>query len=404
MSYPHFSEGTQRLLSDHPSLPSSRSRELGSEFLVAQARVCRSLGRLSYPLCRMLDELAMGQLPYFREGSDQDRKEGGKKSGYRFAGISPSLEAEYRRRRAETGGVEREFAQWESDFLQRFTFELIEQVALRAQPAPAPEPSRTARSENAIHPAWNVQAELTELAAALAAARVQRDQMLAGNLLLVAQIAIRRSRAQREFTLDDLFAAGTDGLFIAINRYDPTVALFSTYATPWIAMAIDRFAANNRHVIRLPIGLQAKLRRVGEPAGALIPSTVSLEEPRPGAGPEDEGCIADTIADSAVLRPLEGMERAELTRRLEAGIASLGGLKQFIVALRSEVGDAASLGAALFRQEAELSRARGRATAVAAEKTLDQPARIRRMDSPAETAEHSAPVGSLETVPLPMAV
>ena len=395
MSYPQFSEGTQRLLHDHPSLPSSRSRELGSEFLVAQARVCRSLGRLGYPLTRMLDELAMGQMPYFREGSDQDRKEGGKKSGYRFAGISPSLEAEYRTRRAEMARVvpnalSDEFAQWTSDFLQRFTFELIEQVALRAQPVPGS--------------GENVMAELNELAAALAAARLKRDHMLGGNLLLVAQIAIRRSRAQREFSLDDLFAAGTDGLFIAINRYDPTVALFSTYATPWIAMAIDRFAANNRHVIRLPIGLQAKLRREGEPAGALIPSTVSLEEPRPGAGPEEEGCIADTLADPAALRPLEGMERAELSRRLEAGIASLSGLKQFIVALRSEVGDAAALGSALFRQEIELSRARGRATASAAEKTMDQPARIRRMDVPGETSEHTTPVGPLETVPLPVAV
>lgn len=391
MSYPQFSEGTQRLLSDHPSLPSSRSRDLGTEFLASQARVCRSLGRLGYPLSRMLDELAMGQLPYFREGSDQDRKEGGKKSGYRFAGISPSLEAEYRRCRAQSDASRPdEFARWSSDFLQRFTFEVIEQVALRAQPLPGP--------------ASALADELSELAAALAAARVHRDRMLAGNLLLVAQIAIRRARAQREFTLDDLFAAGTDGLFIAINRYDPTVALFSTYATPWIAMAIDRFAANNRHVIRLPIGLQAKLRREGEPAGALIPSTISLEEPRPGAAPEDGGCLADTIADSAAVRPLEGMERSELTRRLEAGIASLGGLKQFIVALRSEVGDAASLGADLFRQEAELSRARGRATALAAEKTLDQPARIRRMDVPEAASEPTTHVGAVETTALPVAV
>jgi len=394
MSYPQFSVGTQRLLRENPSLPSSRSRELGSEFAAAQARVCQSLGRLGYPLGRLIEELELGQLPYFREGSDQDRKEGGKKSGYRFAGISPSLSAEYRRgRTAVNAGYMRaeDLPVWEGDYLRRFTFEVIEQVALRARPTPASL-------------AESVAGELAELAAALHQARALRDQMLGGNLLLVAQIAIRRVRVQREFSLDDLFAAGTDGLFIAINRYDPTVALFSTYATPWIAMAIDRFAANHRHVIRLPIGLQAKLRREGEPAGALIPSTVSLEEPRPGATAEDDGCIADVVSDPAALRPLELMERAELTRRLEAGLASLSGLKQFIVAMRSEVGDAAALGAALFRQEMALSRARGRATAAAAEKTLDQPARIRRMDAAAEQPERTVQITAVETAPLQVAV
>jgi len=389
MSFPQFSDGTKRLLREHVSLPPSRTRELGLEFVRIQARVCRSLARLAYPLNRLIHELQSGHLPYFREGSDQDRKEGGKKTGYRFAGISPSLGAEYFRQAEARRLGEISMAAlvaWEEEFLRRFTFELVEQVALRALPAP-------------VAPGEGFGAELRELRASLAAARRMRDQILTGNLLLAAQIAIRRGQFQRGFTLDDLFAAGLDGLLIAINRYDPAVALFSTYATPWISMAIDRYAANNRHVIRLPIGLQDKVRRLGDAAPSLIPSTVSLEEP---LGGEREGCVADLVADPAGVHPQENLEQSDLARRLGAGVASLGGLKEFIVALRSEVGDASALAADLFRQEAKLSLSRGRATALAAAGTLDQPARIRLL-APGVLVSEPA-LGGADSEPLPLAV
>jgi hypothetical protein len=367
MSFPQFSDGTKRILRDRPSLPSAHTRELGIEFSHLQRQVCLQLGALGYPLERMVQELQSGSAPYFREGADQDRKEGGKKTGYRFAGISPSLGAEYLRQREalKWSAISVEtFRAWESDFLCRFTFEVVEQIALRAE-------GGAAGAENGI------EAGRRDLHATLAAARGMRDRILSGNLLLVAQIAIRRGRLQRGFSLDDLFAAGTDGLIIAINRYDPSVALFSTYATPWISMAIDRYAANNRHVIRLPIGLQEKIRRLGDGAAGMIPSTVPLEEPVVGAVGEADRCIADFISDPAALKPHETMEQSDVAQKISTAVTTLDGLKEFIIALRNDIGDPAALAAALFRREADLSLSRGRASAAAAAKTLDRPAKIR---------------------------
>lgn len=69
-----FSDGTKRLLQRHPALPAERTRELGAAFNGAQREVCRRLAALGYPLERVAQELKSGHLPYFREGSDRDRK------------------------------------------------------------------------------------------------------------------------------------------------------------------------------------------------------------------------------------------------------------------------------------------------------------------------------------------
>ncbi|HEX3729939.1 MAG TPA: sigma-70 family RNA polymerase sigma factor [Opitutaceae bacterium] len=387
ISQPLFSHGTECLFRDNPSLVPSRTRELAAEFIAAQAEVCRLLGALSYPLQRVMQEIHAGHLPHFREGSDQDRKEGCRKAAYRFAGFTPTHQADFER---EAGAVREgrlarpAFSVWQADFLRRFTFEVLEQVAVRALPAP----------DLGAEGSGPLRRELNE---ALAAARRQRDQILRGNLLLAAQIAIRRGRCHAVFSLDDLFAAGTDGLLIAINRYDPAVASFSTYATPWIQMAIDRFAAKNRHVIRIPIGLQEKARKSGE-AAALIPQVQSLEEPLPGS--DEEMRLEDVVSDPAARPPLETVERADISARLADGLAQLSPLKQLIVALRSDVGDAAALGARLFQEEMDLSLARGRAIAAAAARTLDEPARIRIVAPPA-TLAGSEPAEAAE---LPVAV
>ncbi len=391
MSNAHFSEGTKRILRDHPALPGPRTRELAAEFQAAQRSVCRQLAALTYPLERVALELKAGSLPYFREGSDQDRKRpAAKKASYRFAGFTPTAMAEFERQLAvrpagpSDGGA---FEAWQEEFLLRFTFEVIEQVALRVSPPPglvAGEPG-TKRLR------W-------QLADSLAAARRLRDEILQGNLLLAAEVAIRRARCYPTCPLDDLFSAGVDGLLVAINRYDPAVGHFSTYAVPWIKMALDRHVAKTRHVIRIPIGLQQKARRLGaEGAGAAeaaIPQVQSLEEPLPGSS--DEGLrLEDVVADPYTDRPAEAVERADLARILEAGVRRLGGLKQLILALRSDLGDAAELGESLFRQEMALSLARGRATAAAAERTLDEPARIRRIDQ-SDRALHLAETAPAE--------
>lgn len=372
----------KRLLGSHPALPAAQTRELATGFAAAQSKVCQLLAALAYPLERIGHEIKAGHLSYFREGSDQDRKRNsGKKSSYRFAGFAPSHVEEFDGKLAERKDgrlAAAEFEAWQAAFLMRFTFEVIEQVALRISPAPSAAETAVCGS--------NPRQARADLEEALVAARRFRDEILTGNLLLVAQIVSRRGRFYPTMVLDDLFTAGADGLMIAVGRYDPAVGLFSTYAMPWIKMAIDRYVAKTRNVIRIPIGLQEKVRQHrNKNAGAggadsemewLIPEVQSLEEPVPGFG-EGELRLEDVVADPVGSRPSEAVEQADISRILHERLAQLDPLKQFIIAMRNDIGDAAALAARLFREEAALSLGRGRGTAAAAAKTVDEPARIR---------------------------
>ncbi|HZZ58412.1 MAG TPA: hypothetical protein VFE31_11325 [Opitutaceae bacterium] len=396
MANSEFSEGTKRLLRDHPAFAPERTRSLAAGFLAAQGEVCSRLAALGYPLERVAQELKAGHLPYFREGSDQDRKRGGeKKSSYRFAGFAPShaeeMEARIAERRSRVLSTEA-YAAWQSAFLLRFTFEVIEQVALRAFPPPAPGSAEAAVGSSTVGRG--------RLAESLLAARRARDEIVAGNLLLVAKIVIQRARMHPTMLADDLFAAGSDGLLIAAGRYDPGIGQFSTYATPWISMAVDRFVAKTRHVIRLPIGLQDKIRRERKEAGGapasgrlpLVPQVQSLEEPI--AGCDGEIRLEDVVADPCGAEPLAQAERRDIAGILTSRLAQLDDLKRFIIAMRSDVGDAASLGAKLFREEVALSLSRGRAIAAAAGRLADEPARIRmiRATEPARANVHAEPI------------
>jgi len=382
-----FTEGMKRLLRSHAALPADRTRELAVLFNAAQEAVCRGLAALAYPLERVAQDLRAGRMPFFREGSDQDRKRNsGKKTSYRFAGFAPSHLDEFEAKRAE--GRDRrlapaEFEAWQVRFLMGFTFDIIEQTALRVSPA---------EGESV--------AVCAQLAEDLAGARGIRDEILLGNLLLVAKIVIKRSCFRSPVALDDLFTAGTDGLMIAISRYDPAVGQFSTYATPWITMAIDRFVAKTRSVIRIPIGMQDKVRRqrneaaaagiAPENTAALIPEVQSIEDPIPGFA-DSELRLEDVVADPMATRPLEALERADIADILRDRMLQMDGLKQFVLAMRNDIGDAATLAARLFGDEGALSLARGRASASAAFKTLDEPACIRRVESLATVQEANIP-------------
>ncbi len=383
MAYCEFTDGIKRLLRGNPALPAERTRGLAVQFNAAQGVVCRRLAELGYPLERMARELREGQLPFFREGSDQDRKHNtGKKSSHRFAGIAPSHLEEFEARLADRSSNAlgaADFAEWEAGFIMGFTFDVIEQAALRAYPPPGGSAGE----------------ELTgPLTRALADARVLRDEILLGNLLLVARIVMRRGGFHSPMALDDLFTAGTDGLLVAIGRYDPTVGLFSTYATPWVAMAIDRHVAKTRSVIRIPSGSQDQVRRqrrleAEAPGLAVaftpIPEVQSLEDPLPGFG-DGELRLEDVVADAEAVQPRHELERSDIASILRGRMLEMDELRQFIIAMRNDIGDPAALGAGLFRAEMEQSALRGQATAAAAAKGFDEPAQIRIIAAPEPVA------------------
>ena len=89
-----------------------------------------------------------------------------------------------------------------------------------------------------------------------------RRELVCHNLALVARVA--RNRATGRFPqYADLFQSGVEGLYAAIDRYDPYLGYeFSTYATHWIRQMISRTVANQERIIRLPVHAVETLDRI----------------------------------------------------------------------------------------------------------------------------------------------
>ena len=80
-----------------------------------------------------------------------------------------------------------------------------------------------------------------------------RKELLCTNVRLVATEARKFSRGSF-LQYSDIFQAGFEGLYRALDRYDPYLGYeFSTYATSWVRQAITRTIGNEERTIRIPI-------------------------------------------------------------------------------------------------------------------------------------------------------
>jgi RNA polymerase primary sigma factor len=96
-----------------------------------------------------------------------------------------------------------------------------------------------------------------------------KDRMINSNLRLVVSIA-KRYRWQ-ELPLLDLIQEGILGLIRAAEKFDWRRGFkFSTYATLWIREAIERGLANRARLIRRPVHVVERQRRIVRIAKALI--------------------------------------------------------------------------------------------------------------------------------------
>jgi len=90
-----------------------------------------------------------------------------------------------------------------------------------------------------------------------------RQQMIAGNIRLVAFVANKHKTTALSF--DDLVQEGVVGLIKAVERFDPYRGFqFSTYAIPWIKQAISRLIVKQEKIVRLPVALAEKASAVFE--------------------------------------------------------------------------------------------------------------------------------------------
>lgn len=102
-----------------------------------------------------------------------------------------------------------------------------------------------------------------------------KDTFVEHNLRLAMDTAARYARSQSRMEYEDLIQEATIGLMRAVDKFDPERGFkFSTYATWWCRQACQRAIANYGRAIRLPMHVEADVRKL-----AAVVDELELTEP-----------------------------------------------------------------------------------------------------------------------------
>jgi RNA polymerase primary sigma factor len=374
------SENFSRMLREHATLSREQNHELAVKFIARQDDVCRALAAMRYPVERMMAELKSGRQPYYREKAEKSKK--GKNSQTKHSGVSPSQAEEFEQQidaRRASGCSPEAFEGWLYEFLCRFTYEVIEAMAVFAREVVDGEgdvrdPQLRARLDKALHEAGEI-----------------RNQIIQGNLKLVLrEVNSERNRrkmrgpAQARVSEDDLFMIGVHhGLSVAVNRFNPEAGAFSTYATLWIQQAIARHIKENLYLYHIPLGLQDQLhaapdKKSGSGRGCnkhvILPTEESIHAP---LGEDAEATVGEVIPDDTVEMPYTTAAMNELKEMVDEGVQSMDEPTRMVLALRYGLGDPIALAKKIFLDEAAQSDRRAKETIASAGSALTEPTQLK---------------------------
>jgi RNA polymerase primary sigma factor len=263
--------------------------------------------------------------------------------------------------------------------------DLAEKLPPAYRPAPPPdgveadqEPGYPASGSLAdverVHDGWErfqrEQPDVADRKAALDSRRFRREldsvkeELVLANLRLVVHIAKRYSN--HGVALLDLIQEGNIGLMRAIGKFEYARGnKLSTYAHWWIKQAIVRAIADKSRVIRLPVHLHERRRKINQISGQLsqslgrrpepieiarklhvsldavekvlgtIPDAVALED----AAEEDRGpSPLRTVEDPRAVSPWLQLARRDLSAKVDEILKSLPEREERVLRLRFGIG------------------------------------------------------------------
>jgi RNA polymerase primary sigma factor len=228
-----------------------------------------------------------------------------------------------------------------------------------------------------------------------------RNRLIQANTRLVISIAKRYMGQGTPFL--DLIQEGNLGLMRAVEKFDYRRGFrFSTYATWWIRQAISRAVAEQGRVIRLPIHMGDKIRRVYRVARNLeqsserTPTTeeiademgldprrvewlmelarrpVSLEKP---VGEEEDSELGDLLVDQEAEAPADAAYRSLLKEQLEQVLDTLSDREALVLRLRYGLVDGRAYTLEEVGQKMNVTRERIRQIEAKALRKLRHPSR-----------------------------
>ncbi len=191
-----------------------------------------------------------------------------------------------------------------------------------------------------------------------------RDALILANLRLVTHIVKKYSNHGIAFL--DLIQEGNIGLMKAVEKFEwERGHKFSTYAYWWIKQAITRAIADKALMIRIPVHVTEKLKRMRRAARALeeelgrkpTPQEIArkarlsmaqidelldiVQDPQPleGSGAsEDDNGVLPFVADENAPCPLERALQLELKEKVHAALRVLDRREEEVIRLRFGIG------------------------------------------------------------------